>query len=129
MHVLLRREGWKVGRNLVYRLYREEGLVLKAKRPRRPKMATHREEKTVPARPNQAWALDCVHDQLVNGQKFRALTVIDVYTRQAMAIEIGPRLRGEHVVDVLNRLVRHHKAPERLFADNGSGFTGHMVDL
>lgn len=129
VHILLKREGWSAGRNLVYRLYREEGLALKAKRPRRRKMAAHREERTAVTRANQAWALDFVHDQLVNGQTFRALTVIDIYTREALAIEVGPRLRGEHVVDVLNRLVRRRKAPERLLADNGSEFTGHMVDL
>ncbi|WP_435693844.1 IS3 family transposase [Rhizobium lusitanum] len=129
VHIMLKREGWSAGRNLVYRLYREEGLALKAKRPRRRRMASHRENKVLPTGPNQAWALDFIHDQLMNGQKFRALTVVDVYTREALAIEVGPRLRGEHVVDVLNRLVRRRNAPNRLFADNGSEFTGHMVDL
>lgn len=123
VHILLKREGWGAGRNLVYRLYREEGVALKAKRPRRRKMAAHREERTAVTRANQAWAIDFVHDQLVNGQTFRALTVLDIYTRETLAIEVGLRLRGEHVVDVLNRLVRRRKAPERLLADNGIQFT------
>lgn len=76
---MLRREGWSAGRSLIYRLYREEGLVLKTKRPRRHKMAIHREQKVRPLKPNQAWAVDFVHDQLTNGQKLRALTVLDVY--------------------------------------------------
>lgn len=80
-------------------------------------------------RANQTWALDFVHDQLVNDQTFRALTVIDIHTREALALEVGPRLRGAHVVDVLNRLVRRRKAPERLLADNGTEFTGYRVDL
>jgi putative transposase len=57
------------------------------------------------------------------------LTVIDIHTREALAIEIGPRLRRAHVVDVLNRLARRREAPDRLLADNDSEFTGHMVDL
>jgi putative transposase len=80
-------------------------------------------------RPNDAWSPDFVHDQLSNGQKFRALTVIDIYSREALAIEVGQRLRGEHVVAVLNRLVRQRGTPQYLFADNGAEFTGQLVDL
>jgi hypothetical protein len=60
------------------------------------------------------------HDELSNGKKFRALTVVDVFSRKGLAIEVGHRLRGEHVVDVLNRLVRRRGAPKYLFADNGA---------
>lgn len=129
VHIMLKREGWRVGKNLVYRVYREEGLVLRTKRPRRNKMAVHREERRRPSRPNEAWSLDFVHDQLADGTKFRLLTVIDVFSREALAIEVGSRLRGEDVVGVLNRLVQRHGAPATLFVDNGSEFTGHMVDL
>lgn len=129
VHIMLKRDGWSVGRNVVYRLYREEGLALRSKRPRRRKMAVHREARCRPKRPNQAWSLDFVHDQLSNGQKFRALTVVDVFTREALAIEVGHRLRGEHVVEVLNQLVGQRGAPKYLFADNGAEFTGHLVDL
>lgn len=129
VHVMLRRAGWRVGRNVVYRLYREEGLVLRSKRPRRRKMAVHREVRCQPRACNEAWSLDFVHDQLSNGQKFRALTVVDVFSREALAIEVGHRLRGEHVVEVLNRLTRQRGAPRYLFADNGAEFSGHVVDL
>ncbi len=129
VHILLKREGWAVGRNLVYRLYREEGLALRSKRPRRRKMAVHRETRHRPKQLNEAWSLDFIHDQLSNGEKFRALTIVDVFSREALAIEVGQRLRGEHVVEVLNRLVRQRGAPKYLFADNGAEFTGHLVDL
>ena len=76
-----------------------------------------------PQRPNEAWSLDFIHDELSNGKKFRALTVVDVFSREGLAIEVGHRLRGEHVVDVLNRLVRSRGAPKYLFADNGAGVT------
>jgi putative transposase len=126
---MLRREGWAIGKKLVYRLYCEEGLVLRSKRPRRRKMQVHRQARCQPRRPNEAWSLDFVHDQLSNGQKFRALTVVDIFSREALAIEVGQRLRGEHVVDVLNRLVQQRGAPKYLFADNGAEFTGQLVDL
>jgi putative transposase len=129
VQVMLRREGWAVGKNLVYRLYREEGLVLRSKRPRRRKMVVHREERFKPKRPNEVWSLDFIHDQLSNGDKFRALTIVDIFSREGLAIEVGQRLRGEHVVVVLNRHVRKRGAPRYLFADNGAEFTGHLVDL
>jgi len=126
---MLKPEGWSAGRNLVYRLYREEGLRLRTKRPRRRKMAVHREARRQPQRPNEAWSLDFIHDELCNGKKFRALTVVDIFTLEGLAIEVGHRLRGEHVVGVLNRLVRRRGAPKYLFADNGAEFTGQLVDL
>jgi putative transposase len=129
VHIMLRREGCEVGRNLIYRLYREEGLALRSKRPRRRKTVVHREARCLPKRPNEVWSLDFIHDQLSNGQKLRALTVVDVFSREGLAIEVGQRLRGEHVVEVLNRLVRERGAPDYLFADNGAEFTGQLVDM
>ena len=129
VHIMLRRDGWAVGRNLVWRLYREEGLALRSKRPRRRKMAVHREARELPKGPNPARSLDFIHDQLSGGSKFRALTVVDIYSREGLAIELGQRLRSEHVVEVLNRLVRQRGAPSYLFADNGAEFTGQLVDL
>lgn len=129
VHVMLKREGWRVGKNVVYRLYREEGLVLRTKQSRRRKMIVHRQARPKPQRPNEAWSLDFVHDQLSDGQKTRMLTVVDVFSREALAIEVGQRLRGEHVVEALNRLARQRGAPKYLFADNGAEFTGRLVDL
>jgi putative transposase len=69
VHIMLGRDGWAVGRNLVWRLYREEGLALRSRRPRRRKMVVHREARCMPKQPNDAWSLDFVHDQLGNGTK------------------------------------------------------------
>jgi transposase InsO family protein len=66
------------------------------------KAAVNREARYRATRVNEAWSVDFVHDQLSKGQSFRALTVIDVYSREALAIQVGQRLRGEHVVAVLN---------------------------
>jgi putative transposase len=115
---MLKREGWRVGKNVVYRLYREEGLCLRPKRPRRRKMAVHREARCQPSRPNQAWSMDFLHDELSNGNKIRLLTVVDIYTREALAIEVGSRLRGEDVARVLNRLVYLRGRPDAVFCDN-----------
>ena len=129
LHVLLRREGWSLGREQAYRLYCEESLQLRSKRPRRRKMVVGRREKYVAKRPNQAWSMDFVADQLVTGTRFRALTIIDVYTREALAIAVGQKLKAEDVVGVCNRLVAKRGSPVRIFVDNGSEFSGRVFDL
>ena len=93
IHVLLRREGWTLGRNVVWRLYREEGLALRSKRPRRRKMVVQREARCLPTRPNEAWSLDFIHDQLSGGTKFRALTVVDIFSRRGWPLRWGSASR------------------------------------
>ena len=129
IHVLLKREGWTLGKNQMYRLYSEEQLQLRSKLPKRRKMVVVRRERVRPSTANEIWSLDFVSDQLADGRRFRSLTVVDVYSREALAIEAGQRLGGEHVVMVLNRLVAQRKAPRYLFVDNGSEFSGRLLDL
>ena len=66
--------------------------------PRKRRVAVERRERIKPAGPNQVWSLDLVSDQLADGRRFPALTVVDVYTRESLAIEAGQSLRGEDVV-------------------------------
>jgi len=127
--VLLRREGWQVGKHLVYRLYKEEGLALKKRPQKRRKAVRHREERLRPTAPDQAWSLDFVADQLQDGRRFRSLTIVDVFTRESVAIEVGQSFRGEDVVRTLNRLKHEGKTPKLLFCDNGSEFAGQAMDL
>jgi putative transposase len=129
LHVLLRREGWRLERNQACRIYVQEKLQLRSKLPRRRKMTVVRNQRIVPRAANKAWSMDFVADQLADGTKIRALTVIDVYTREALAIEVGRRMRGEDVVGVLNRLAVNRPAPGYLFVDNGSEFSGRALDL
>jgi transposase InsO family protein len=87
-------------------------------------MMVVRRQRIRPRRPDEAWSLDFVADQLADGRKFRALTVVDVFTREALAIEVGSRLRGEHVVATLDRIALQRRKPHYLFVDNGSEFSG-----
>ncbi len=129
IRVLLNREGWAVGKKLVYRLYREEGLPLRHRVPRRRRAVAPRCSRPMPRKPNEAWTMDFVADQLADGRRFRALTVVDIFTRESLAIEVGQHLRGEHVVGVLNQLIGHRDAPQVLRCDNGSEFCSQIVDL
>jgi putative transposase len=119
IRVLLNREGWKVGKKLVYRLYKEEGLTLRHKPRRKRRAALHRRERFRPTAPNEVWSLDFVADQLADGRRFRALTIMDVFTRESLAIEVGQRLKGEDVVATLNDIRLKRGVPKFLFCDNG----------
>jgi putative transposase len=79
--------------------------------------------------PKEVWSLDFVADQWADGRRFRALTVVDVFTRESLAIEAGQSLKGEDVVGVLNRIRTNRGTPKVLFCDNGAEFTSQMMDL
>jgi putative transposase len=129
IRVLLNREGWNVSRYLAYRLYEEEGLALRPRRRHRRRAAAPRRERFRSTAPNQVWGLDFIADQWGDGGRFRALTVVDIYTRESLAIEAGQSLKGEDVVMVLNRIVLQRGAPQVLFWDNGSEFASQAMDL
>ncbi len=78
---------------------------------------------------NDAWSMDFVADQLADGTKTRLLTIIDIHSRESLAIVVGRRLRGEDVVAALNRIVERRPVPKCLFVDNGSEFSGQLLDL
>lgn len=118
-----------MGKKLVSRLYRDEGLMRRRRSPRRRKSVVSRVHRPTVTRPMEAWTLDVVADQLVDGRRFRALTVLDVYTRECVAIEVGQSRLGEHVVAVLNRLNVQRGTPRRLFCDNGSEFGSQLMTL
>lgn len=101
VHVMLRREGWKDNHKRGYRLYREMGLSLRLKRPRRHKSSQARLPKQVAQYPNDIWSMDFVADNLFDGRKLRALTLVDQYSRECLAIHVGQRLTGEDVVQVM----------------------------
>lgn len=82
IYVLLRREGWLVNHKCVYRLYKLIGLNLRSKRPRRIRIGPHRLDRVGPTGAHQCWSMDFVMDQLFDGRRFRALTVVDNFSRK-----------------------------------------------
>ncbi len=74
--------------------------------------------------------MDFVADQLFDGRKIRALTIVDNFSRQCVEIFVGQSLKGEDVVGVMERLrVRYGTAPKRIQVDNGSEFISKVMDL
>jgi putative transposase len=128
IHVLLRREGWQVNHKRVYRIYCEEGLNLRAKRPKRRRSAAQRLQLPSAVQPNESWSMDFVTDSLFNGHRFRALTLVDNFSRECLAIEVGQHIRGEEVVEVLEKLKDSHGAPDFIKVDNGPEFISKELD-
>lgn len=128
VHVLLRREGWQDNHKRVYRLYREQGLSLRLKRPKRNKAAKNRQPKQQADFPNHIWGMDFVSDALFDGRRLRLLTIIDLFTRECLGIVVGQSLKGEDVKEALTRIARFRGNPKTLKADNGSEFAGKVMD-
>jgi putative transposase len=127
--VLLRREGWLVNKKLVYRLYCEEGLGIRRRKPRRRKSAQVREARPPTGQTNESWSMDFMADQLVGGQRFRLLTLVDNHSRESLAIEVGQRLTGDDVVRVLEQVTMHRGKPKTIRVDNGPEFISRSLDL
>ncbi len=108
------RDGRLINSKRVCRLYREMGLQLRNKSPKRRVKAQLREDRSPATAANQVWAMDFVHDQLFDGRKIRVLTIVDTFTRLSPAIEVRQNFRGIDVVDTLervrNRLSKDHSA-------------------
>jgi putative transposase len=129
IHVLLRREGWRINPKRVYRLYREMGLQLRDKPPKRRVKAKLREDRQLATRPNETWAMDFVHDQLATGRKLRVLTIIDTFSRFSPAIEPRFNFRGPDVVEILEEVGRQVGFPKAIRVDQGTEFVSRDLDL
>ena len=125
--ILLRRDGWLVNAKRIYRLYREEELTVRT--AKRKKLAQRARVATPPAsRPNQRWAVDFVADRFANGLRFRVLTVVDLYTRECLALFADRSISGAKVGAVLDGVVNLRGAPQSITVDNGTEFTSRAME-
>jgi len=127
LHLLLRREGMMVNHKRTERLYREEKLSLRIRR-RKKTAARARVQLPRPSAPNQRWSMDFASDSIVTRRRFRALAIVDDYSRECPAIEVDTSLGGVRVVSVLERLAEARGLPEAITVDNGPEFTGRALD-
>jgi len=129
VHVLLRREGWAINHKRTRRLYREEGLQLRNKNPKRKVAAKLRDDRVMATAPNECWAMDFMADQLFDGRKLRVLTIVDICTKLCPAIGVAHVYKGHDVVATLEAAAREHGRPKRIRVDNGPEFVSRDIDL
>jgi putative transposase len=127
LYLVLRREGVKVNHKRVYRLYRQEQLMVRTKKRKR---LTSRTRVALPAAtgPNQRWSMDFVSDVTRSGRRFRTFAVVDDFTRESLALVTDTSIGGARVARVLDELIAVRGAPELIVCDNGPEFTGKALD-
>jgi putative transposase len=126
LFILLRREGEPSGINRIYRLYREEGLMVRKRKGRRKALGT-RAPILVEARPNARWSLDFVHDQLANGRRFRILNIVDDVTRECLSAVADLSISGVRVARELSAIVARRGKPGMIISDNGTELTSNAI--
>ena len=129
IQVLLKREGWPVNAKRIYRLYTQEGLQLRNKTPKRKVSAKLREDRSPATAPNEVWAMDFMSDQLVDGRRIRILTIIDTFSRLALATDVRQSYRGPDVVETLERVTTEYGKPKSIRVDQGPEFASKALDL
>jgi putative transposase len=126
IRIFLGRGGHAMSAERAYRLWRQAGLQVPRRRPRR-RVATSRPRPVPATGPNQVWAYDVVFDTCADGRTLKCLTVVDEFTRECLAIDVAGSIRSGRVIEVLAQLVSEHGAPRYLRSDNGPEFVATAI--
>jgi putative transposase len=129
MTAILRREGWRVNRKRVYRLWRQEGFQVPRKQRKKRRLGSsaggclrRRAEHK-----DHVWAWDFVFDRTANGRSIKWLSIVDEYTRECLALEVDRNMTSEDVLDVLRDLFVIRGVPQHIRSDNGPEFIAHAI--
>lgn len=122
---LLRNQGWIVNHKRVERIWRQEGLKVPLKQPKRGRLWLNDGSivRLRPEFPKHVWSYDFMQDRTHNGVPYRILNVIDEYTRECLAVKVARRLTHKDVLVVLTDLFLERGVPVHIRSDNGSEFT------
>ena len=126
---LLRDAGWQVNDKRVERLWRREGLKVPMKQPKKGRLWLN-DGSCVRLRPeyrNHVWSYDFVHHRTEDGRAFRALNILDEYSRERLAIRVKRKLNSTEVIDALTDLFILRGVPAYIRSDNGPEFIAEAV--
>ena len=126
IRIFLKREGHTMSTDRTHRLWRQAGLQVPRRRPRR-RAAVSRPRPLPAAAANHVWAYDFVFDTCANGQTLKCLTIVDEWTRECLAIDVAGGIRSGRVIEVLTQLVSVHGTPRYLRSDNGPEFVAAAI--
>jgi len=121
---LLNMEGFDVGKDRVYSIWREEGLKVPQKQPKRRRLwladgscIRHR-----PEYPNHVWSYDFVAEKTHDGRPFKILNIIDEFTKECLVAHVARRIRSQDVIFILADLFLQRGCPKFIRSDNGPEF-------
>ncbi|MGH9892939.1 MAG: IS3 family transposase [bacterium] len=123
---LLRRKGKRVNLKRVYRLWKEAGLGLPRRRPRK-RLRLGRSVPLQALHPKHVVTYDFMLDETVDGRRLRFLTILDEFTRESPAIAVERRMPASRVIEVLEKAFETWGWPEWLRSDNGPEFIAKKV--
>jgi putative transposase len=124
--LLLARQGVRINRKKLYRLYKEERLTVRKRGGRKRALGT-RAPMTIPQDQNLRWSLDFVMDTLSSGRRFRVLTLVDDFTRECLTLVADTSLTSLRVVRELDRVIETRGCPRTIVSDNGTEFTSNAI--
>jgi len=126
---LLRAEGWRVNHKRVERIWRQEGLKVPQKQPKRGRLWLNDGSciRLRPERKNHVWSYDLMAARTHDGRAFRILTILDEYTRECLSITVARRMTAQEVIYQLAELFLERGIPEHIRPDNGPEFTAKAV--
>jgi len=126
---LLRAEGWRVIHKRVERIWRQEGLKVPQKQPKRRRLWLNDGSciRLRPERKNRVWSYDLMAARTHDGRAFRILTILDEYTRECLSITVARRITSQEVIDQLAELFLERGVPEHIRSDNGPEFTARAI--
>ncbi len=129
IHQLLTREGWQINHKRLERIWRQEGLKVPSKQPKRSRLWFNDGSclRLKPLFRNHVWSYDFVADRTHEGRSFRILTLIDEYTRECLALKVRRHFKAQDVVEVLSELFLKRGLPCHIRSDNGPEFTAKVV--
>jgi putative transposase len=126
---MLRQAGWTVNLKRVERIWRQEGLKVPAKQPKRSRLWLNDGSciRLRPEHPNHVWSYDFLESRTHDGRKVRMLNIIDEFTRECLAIRVARKLNGAGVIDLLSDLFILRGVPGHIRSDNGPEFVAKAV--
>ena len=124
MTALLRREGWRVNRKRVYRLWRQEGFKVPRKQRKKRRLGTSEQSCTrrKAEHRDHVWTWDFIHDHTSDGRVLKCLSLVDEYTRECLALEVGRSIKAENLIEILSTLFLLRGLPKHIRSDNGPEF-------
>jgi putative transposase len=126
---LLRNDGWRVNHKRVERIWRQEGLKVPKKQPKRGRLWLN-DGSCVRLRPthrNHVWSYDFVSERTHDGRPLKILTLIDEYSRECLALLVERHITSDEVLYSLTDLFIRYGIPEHIRSDNGPEFTAKVV--
>jgi putative transposase len=124
--LLLARQGVRINRKKLYRLYKEERLTVRKRGGRKRALGT-RAPMSIPQDQNLRWSLDFVMDTLSSGRRFRVLTLVDDFTRECLCLVVDTSLTALRVVRELGQIIESRGCPRMIVSDNGTEFTSNAI--